>query len=187
MKKLLALVLVLVMALPVFALAETVEIEQVDWETISSTLESQAPGILEKGEFVTLDALGLKIWVPNGISAIAPEGEITLYAFYDAELLHGFSVFAEELPEGVESGDFDALYAYLTGNFIGENVAPSVVNGIACINYTTGDAENGLQANLAFFSADGKLVTFVFEPLDYADQEAITAILLMSGSIQQAE
>jgi hypothetical protein len=178
MKKLFALVLALVMALSVTAMAETASVDVVDWDGLISNEGMDA--FVANGQFYNLDALGLKIWIPNGIQPV--ESEYTAYLFSDEEGTHGVSVFVEAAPEGLDPTDPDALYAYVVNVVGGEQAAPTVVNGIYCVSYTLG-GEDLVQYCMTYGTGDGNLVHFVVDGVDSTSQEDLIALMLMMGSI----
>ncbi len=178
MKKLFALALVLIMALSVTALAETPTIEMVDWETLAATEGMDA--YVTNGQFYGLEAIGLKVWIPNGLQQV--ESEYTPYLFSDEEGVSALSVFIEDAPEGLDPTDPDALYAYVRDVVSGDDVTPSVVNGIYCVTYTLGD-EDLLQFCMTYGAADGHLIHFIVDGVDRSDADEMAALLLMMGSV----
>ena len=182
MKKLFALVLVLAMVLSAAAMAdETAEatVDVVDWNGVISNEGMDA--FVANGDFYSLDALGLKMWIPNGLNPV--ESESSAYLFMDEEGTSGLTVFVEEAPEGLDPMDPDALFAYVHNDVGGVETTPSVVNGIYCVSYKLGD-EDLMQYCMTYGSADGHLIHFVADGVDAENLEDMTALLLMMSSIQ---
>ena len=182
MRKLFALVLVLAMVLSAAAMAEEAAeatVDVVDWNGLISNEGMDA--FVANGEFYSLDALNLKLWIPNGLSPV--ESESSAYLFMDEEGTRGLTVFVEEAPEGLNPTDSDALFAYVVNSMGGLEATPSVVNGIYCVSYKLGD-EDLVQYCMTYGSEDGCLIHFVADGVDAEKLEDMTALLLMMSSIQ---
>ena len=140
MRKTMSILLaVLLAALPVFtAGGENTEASEnentytaVEWKTFRKNSES----IVEKGSFVSLTEIGMKLWVPD--ECVRQDyGDPAVFAFSNGQTedILGFSVFTEELPEDVPAGDPEALFNYIsTGVADPDSAARSLINGVFCI------------------------------------------------------
>ncbi len=207
MKKLLAWALALMLALPVFTLAETEdsgmdtiatdgmldremlrgrfsEEEELTWDTVSELL----PEVVANGAFVSLEELGLKIWIPDDLVMITDAVDGVVCAFYDEELTYGFTVILETLPEDVDTRDLDALAAYF--DFYRADAGSAIAhlyNGIPCVEYTLADCAQGC---ITFSLDNGMVVTFVYEPsfeqdsVEDVDETTMFRLALALMSIQ---
>ena len=179
MKKLTALVLVLMMALSVAAMAEQPTIETVNWDDVTAT--EGIDMLVANGQFYGLETLGLKIWIPNGLTQVE---SVTPYLFSDEEGTSGVSVFIEDAPEGLDPMDPEALYAYIKDIVGGMEAAPSVVNGIFAVAYKLGD-EAEPQICLTYGANGGKLIHFVLEGVDMSNQIETAGAMLIMASISE--
>lgn len=185
MKKLLALVMALMLALPGIALAEPAEDGEVtfretyNWEDVDPAMAALADSL---GAFVTLEDLGLKMWIPEELAPVEPQGEGTLYAFFSEEMMFGVRIFLEPLPDDVDANDMAALAEYFV-SAKAENVASvAAVNGFPCIIYYSGTEEC-----LAFRLDDGSVVTFAFDLQNEDDWSVPLYFQFMYLSIQKAD
>ena len=177
MKKLTVLVLVLMMALSVAAMAEQPTIETVNWEDLTAVEDMAA--LAANGEFQELTDIGLKIWIPNGLTQVETEG--TAYLFTDEEGTSGVSVFVDDAPEGLDPMDPEALYAYINASGA-MDVTPSAVNGIFAVAYKLGD-ETHPQFCITYGADNGKVITFVIDVADQTNQIEMAAMYLILASI----
>ncbi len=186
MKKLAALILVLLLVLPMTVLAEepaeaTAETvtEIITWENM--TAQEEIGKYAAYGSFIKLDKLGLTMWLRDGLTEKEAQ-EPVVYYFADPTDGTGVTVFLEEI-EGVNTTDREALLQYVRENLDPEARA-SEINGLYCINYTLG-ADDLMQALLTFPAGEGRALTFVFEPFQQGMSSDSIAILLMAASIQE--
>ena len=178
MKKLFALILALAMALSVAAMAEEATVDVVDWNGLIANEGMDA--FVAQGDFYAMEAIGLKIWIPNGLQPV--ESDSCAYLFMDEEGTNGISVFVEDAPEGLDATNAEAVLAYVVDAVGGEEASISVVNDITCVAYKLGDEELP-QYCTTYGTADGHLVSFVVDGVDSEDPEDLTVLLLMMGSI----
>ena len=179
MKKLFALTLALALILSAAATAEEVTVDVVDWEALSA--QDGMDAYVANGQFYEMPAIGLRMWIPNGLQPV--ESEYTPYLFMDEEGTSGVSVFIEEAPEGLDLMNPDELYAYVLNVVSGDHTTPTVVNGIYCVSYTLG-GDDLVQYCLTYGSADGHLIHFVVDGVDSGNPDDLNALLLIAGSIQ---
>ena len=153
----------------------------VEWKEFRKNSES----IVEKGSFVSLTEIGMKLWVPDEC-ARQDYGDPTVCAFYSdsAEDAFGFSVFTEELPEDVPAGDRDALFNYIsTGVADPDSASRLLLNGVFCVGYTIG---LNTQTGISFPAEDGQIVSFVIETMTEEESDHNAMIRLMAASIMPA-
>ena len=188
MKRIMSILLaMLLILLPVLTAAgENAEITEnsisaVDWKAFRKNSEN----IVEKGSFVSLTEIGMKLWVPD--ECVRQDyGDPTVFAFYSdsAEETFGFSVFTEELPENVPAGDRDAFFDYIsTGVADPDSASRLLLNGVFCVQYTVG---LNMQAGFSFLTEDGQIVSFVIETMTEEESEHNAMIRLMAASIMPA-
>ena len=200
MKKLLAWTLILMLALPMCALAETEAAEtdaiatdgMVNMETLSErfseeeeeltweTLSERLPEVVENGAFFNLEDLGLKIWIPDELVMIVDDTPGVVEAFYQDDLKHGFEVILNALLEEMDPEIYDIGYLDVSRADEGSSFT-SAVNGIPCVLYTL-DEETRVCAALRL--DDGRAVTFLFETPEGSGDDWIIKTVLMITSIQ---
>ena len=172
MKKLFALLLALCL-LGSVAMAETAA-KEINW----SDVEAAAAEI--PGGFVTIEELGLNIWLPEGYAAqevTAEQQEQGIFALYraaDASGAVGFQYYPIE-------GDVDV--AAVTSAIPGASDAEAlVINGLSCINF---DIKEVNASCLAFGTQQENLLVITFAPINSEDFAAKAQIMV--ASIQNAE
>ena len=184
MKKLLALALLLMLALPVSALAAPIPMgteametdEGMPWEIISGVFSE----IVENGAFFVMEDLGLKIWIPDDLVMIVDDGPGVVWSFYNNELTRGFFVVLNALLEEMDPRMYDIGFLDISRADEGSTFTYAV-NGIPCIIYTL-DEETRVCA--ALHLDGGQTVTFLFETPEGSDDDWIIKTVLMITSIQ---
>lgn len=180
MKKLIALfvALVLCLGMTTAAFAEDIPTVSISWEEVEPTVIENG----WEGEFVTLDDIGLKVWLPTALEEI----ELT-----DEDLEDGFIAYFmsedETLSIGVtvhEAGaTFDDYIAYLQEI---EVLALQIVNvnGADFISYTFTN-DNDVDCNVvSLINDDGDILEFAFTAGD-PEFEVMSAFIV--ASIQPAD
>ena len=168
MKKLFALMLALCMMCGCAALAENA----VTWDMVASDIE--ASGI--SGDFVTFDEIAVKIWLPEGLTAVnadeLPEGFI---GYFQAEDGSAISVAYVD----VNGMDLDT-YAQLAAENGATGIEAGTVNGLPCVSYELGE-----NLCTAFTTEAGYILEVAMGPVK-SDDDKLGASYIMA-SIQAAE
>ena len=170
MKKLFALTLALCLMLCSAALAEN----EISWSDVEPVLTEK--GI--NGEFVTFDQIAVKIWIPEGMSAVEgmPESYIGYFAAEDGDAV------------AVQYVDVDGMdlttYAEQVEQSGGVNIEAGTVNGLPCITYEF-TSDLGLCRVCSFTTQAGYILEVAVGPLPDENAERGAGIVL--ASIQAAE
>ena len=170
MKKLFALMLALCLMLCTAAMAEN----EISWDQVEPLLTEN--GI--NGEFVTFEQIAVKVWIPEGMTAVEdmPENYIGYFAAEDGDAV-------AVMYANVEGMDLNAYAEYVAANG-GVNIEAGTVNGLPCITYEfTSDA--GLCQVCSFTTEAGYVLEVAVGPL--ADDNAKLGASVVLASIQAAE
>ena len=172
MKKLFALMLALCLMLCSAAVAEN----EISWDQVEPLLTESGVN----GEFVTFDQIAVKVWIPEGMTAVdvegLPEGYIGYFAAEDGDAVAVMYV-------NVEGMDLNAYAEQVTANG-GDKIEAGTVNGLPCITYEfTSDA--GLCQVCSFTTEAGYILEVAVGPL--ADDNAKMGAAFVLASIQAAE
>ena len=170
MKKLFALMLALCLLCSVAMAEDAVEANWADVEAAAANYG---------GDFVAIEEMSLKIWLPNGYSAYDPDEESAGKGI--------FRVYAPEDGSGavalqyVEANGADVATAV---NAIegASDAKPMVVNGLSCINF---DMKDDDATCVAFGTQKGNLFVMIFAPMSSAAFAEIAPIML--ASLQSAD
>ena len=172
MKKLFALLLALCL-LGSVAMAETAA-KEVSWNDVEAAA-AEVPG-----GFVTIEELGLNIWLPEGYAAQEvteeqqEQGIFALYRAADASGAVGFQYYPIE-----GNVDVEAIANAVPG---ASEIEALVINGLSCIGF---DLKEQNASCLAFGTQKENLLVITFAPADSADYAAKAQI--MAASIHNAE
>ena len=170
MKKLFALMLALCLVLCSAALAEN----EISWDQVEPLLTEN--GI--NGEFVTFEQIAVKVWIPEGMTAVEdmPENYIGYFASEDGDAVS--VVYAN--AEGMDL----ETYAQVVAENGGANIETGTVNGLPCITYEfTNDA--GLCQVCSFTTEAGYILEVAVGPLPNDNAKLGASVVL--ASIQAAE
>ena len=167
MKKLFALMLALCLMLGTAAMAESA----VNWEDIAPELE--AAGVT--GEFVTFDQIAVKLFIPEGMTAMELPDE-NYIGYYAAE--DGDAVAIQYV--NVDGMDLDAYKAILEQTEGVSEIETGTVNGLPCISYEY----NGNMC-CSFTTQAGYILEVTVGPLP--DDSAKMGASIILASIQSAE
>lgn len=181
MKKFIALFAALVLCLSVAsaAFAEDIPSASVSWEEVEPTVIENG----WEGEFVNLDQVGLKIWLPSGLEEIElSEEDIEEYGF-----IAYFTNEDETTSLGVtlnEAGTtFEDYLEYLKEIEV-QALQFVNVNGADFISYTFTN-DNDVTCNVvSLINDDGAILEFAFTAGD-ADFQVMSAFIV--SSIQPAD
>lgn len=173
MKKLIALLMLVCIALMPAALAETITWEEVGGAAVESN------GL--EGDFYSLEDMGLLIWLPSSLSEMeiseedAANGRYALYM--DQE--NGAYVAIDAVH--VDDMTLDQALENATANGMTE---PEIVNinGIDAVTYA--DPANNLGA-IVLVDTNSNMIIFSFSPID--SDEAKLAYGIIGSSIMGAE
>ena len=164
MKKIAALLmLVCIAVMPFAALAE---VTSITWEEAGEPIAAQYE---LQGDFVNLDALGLKIWIPADLIYTETEEEGRMYLFIDKDQECYLAVdFAVSDGMTLEQAYENAVANGMTG--------PEIVsiNGINALTYK--DEANNI-GQIVLVNADGEMVIFSFGPVDSEAGEIAFAVI----------
>ena len=158
MKKLFALMLALCLVLCSAALAEN----EISWDQVEPLLTEN--GI--NGEFVTFEQIAVKVWIPEGMTAVEdmPENYIGYFASEDGDAVS--VVYAN--AEGMDL----ETYAQVVAENGGANIETGTVNGLPCITYEfTNDA--GLCQVCSFTTEAGYILEVTCWPLSEENAELV--------------
>ena len=177
MKKIFALLLALCLLCGCAAVAETATENAVSWEQVAPVLE----GTGLTGEFVTFDQIAVKIWIPEGMEAVAaeelPEGYI------------GYFAAAEGDAVSVAYVDVDGMdlstYAEQVAASGGTEIETGTVNGLPCVTYEYPADEGSVNLCCAFTTEAGYILEVAAGPV--ADENAKLGASFILASIQAAE
>lgn len=179
MKKLTALLLTLCMLLTAgFALAEEATLPEIKWSDVESTITEAG----WKGNFVTLDEVAVKVWVPSVMSAVEltdedrETGYIAYYATADQSA--AMSVMYVDL----DGMDLDAYAEELTKLEDVAEIQQGILNGLNALTYTLPDTNT---ACITFTTEAGYVLEFAFAPMNDEGFAAVATVVM--ASIQAAE
>ncbi len=176
MKKLFALVMMLCMLCAAVAVAE--DASAINWTDVEATLAEQ--GLT--GDFVVLDQLGLKVWLPNGLNAVevseadAAAGRLAL--FTDAENTAYLTVDAVN----VEGMTLDQYYENATAAEGVSDVEIVTANGMNAVVYKS-ESINSWCASLV--DTNSNIISFVMGPASEEGSKIVFSVIV--ASIQPAE
>jgi len=152
------------------ALAEN----EISWDQVEPLLTEN--GI--NGEFVTFEQIAVKVWIPEGMTAVEdmPENYIGYFAAEDGDAVA--VVYAN--AEGMDL----ETYAQVVAENGGANIETGTVNGLPCLTYEfTNDA--GLCQVCSFTTEAGYILEVAVGPLP--DDNAKMGAGFVLASIQAAE
>ena len=171
MKKIIAVVIAMTLALMLPALALAEEVLTIDW--VATEAEFADAGI--EGDFYSLGELGLKIWVPNVMKAVEigdqESGVVGAFATDDGE----YSILVQYI-EGTEGMDMDTFIADLTDSGATE-VERVILNGLDAVSYSMADTDANI---MAFLAESGEVVQFICVPASDKDFEVMCALIMAS-------
>ena len=173
MKKLVALLMALCL-LGSCALAETT---QLDWPDVEKVLEQQ--GL--KGEFYTLNAVNVKLWVPEDLKPVEElpdevKNMDVVAMFLNDSADKGITVVYTDI-HGVSLEE----YAKALPNYGNEHIAIEVINGLTAVEYS--NLDKGTET-IGFLSDTGKLLEITMSPVNMETPEIEWAMVI--ASIQPA-
>ena len=175
MKKLFALVLMLCM-LCTAAVAENAS--EMNWSDVEPTLTEQ--GLT--GDFAVLDQLGLKVWLPTGLNAVAVSeadaaaGRLAL--FTDADNTAYLAVDALH----VDGMTLDQYYENAKVSEGVSDVEMITANGLNAVVYKS-DAQDFWSASLV--DTNSNIINFVMGPASEEGSQIVFSVIV--ASIQPAE
>ena len=163
MKKLFALMLALCLVLCSAALAEN----EISWDQVEPLLTEN--GI--NGEFVTFEQIAVKVWIPEGMTAVEdmPENYIGYFAAEDGDAVAVMYANAEGM-------DLET-YAQFVAENGGANIETGTVNGLPCVTYEV-PANNSM--NIAFTTEAGYILEAVVAPVTDDNSKLAGSIILAS-------
>lgn len=170
MKKLFALALTLCLLCGCTALAEN----EITWEQVAPIVEA---GNMT-GDFVAIDEVAAKIWIPAGFveADAGQEGVVKYFAPEDGSESYIAVVYVD--ANGMELAEYAEKIA---ANGATE-VETGTVNGIPCVSYELADSQT---MGLTFATQAGYLLDVVIAPVS-SDEEKMAAGVILA-SIQAAE
>ena len=175
MKKVLALVFVLMMIVPV-AMGDVEAKQELNWETISAMDAVQA--MLPQGQFVTLDRYGVSLWLHGSMQPV----ENTEYSYEYADETGALHFVVKEEPVPDEVNTTEDLIAYIEKNVADKGlVTPTKINGLFCMNYT---ANEGDTAVVTLIGSDRTIVSFAFMNMSNESVNQLNSLII--ASIQPA-
>ena len=186
MKKLIALVLACLMVLGcTAAFAEEAQTLELNWEVFAQQIEaaSEETKAAWAGDFVTMDEIAMKIYVPDSFQQL----ELT-----DEDREEGYIAYftlGEEAAVAIQYVDMDGMeleeYAQLlTGEQGVEECVEAVVNGLPALAYSFTEEDSDTSV-LACSTEKGYILEAVFSPTN--DEGFAAVATVMMGSIQAAE
>ena len=170
MKKVFALMLALCLMLGCSAMADN----DITWEQVAPVLEES--GIT--GEFVTFDEIAVKIFVPDGMTAVElsdedrQNGYIGYFAAEDGDAI---AIQYVDL-NGMELADYAAQVAEVGAT----EIETGTVNGLPCVSY-----EYNTNLCCSFTTQNGYILEVTVGPLP--DDNAKLGASAILASIQAAE
>lgn len=174
MKKWFALLLALCLLLGCAALGE--EAQVVRWSDVEAVLGDL--GLT--GSFVTFDAVDVKLWVPDGLTAMELTQEILdagYIGYFLGEDAHLAVVYID--AEGISVEEYAEMLAE-SGSC--EQIAMLNVNGLLAVRYQMPENDS---LNIAFATEAGYLLEVTMSPLSAEGANVVWAIV--GASIQAAE
>lgn len=171
MKKIVAILMMLCMLLTATAFAEAAE---VNWADVEPAIE--AYGL--QGDFVTLDEIAVKIWIPASMQAVELTEEDVQQGFiaYFADDEASISVVYVDV-EGMTLEDYAAQVAEAGG----QEVTTEVINGLPALEYQL--PENDCLC-VAFTTEAGYILEITMAPLSVEGADIAWGIV--GSSIQAA-
>ena len=170
MKKIFALILALCLMLGCTALAEN----EVAWEQVAPLLE--ASGLT--GEFVTFDEIAVKVFIPEGMTAVELSDEDRqkgYIGYFGTEEGDAIAIQYVDV-NGMELADYAAKVAEVGAT----EVETGTVNGLPCVSY---EYESNLCC--AFTTQMGYILEVVVGPA--TDENSRLGASVILASIQAAE
>lgn len=183
MKKFISVLLALALCLSVAACAFAEETEE---EVLSLNWEEVEPVITEagwEGDFVTLESVGLKLWVPSVLLPVELDEESV-----EAGYIAYFMTEDEEAALGVQLYElgmsFDEVFAMLEETEGVSDLVVAMLNGAQFMTYTYAP-EGGIPANVVTLVNDeGYALEFAFTAGDEG-YEIVSGFI--AASIQPAD
>lgn len=173
MKKTLAVIMALCLALAGFAMAETVE--AINWADVEPTVTENG---LE-GDFYELNAVAVKLWVPSVYEYVEPTDEEVndgLICKFEAS----DSVIYTQYLEGEEGAEMEDVIAGLT-EAGATDIERCTLNGLDAVSYSIPDTD---AVFVVFLTDAGNFVQFLFTPVSV---EALRQLaMIVTASIQPA-
>ncbi|MBO4290110.1 MAG: hypothetical protein J5865_08450 [Lachnospiraceae bacterium] len=175
MKKLFALVLSLCL-LGSFALAEE---NAITWDQVAPAVE--ASGV--EGDFVTLDQLGLKLWIPAGLLETefseedAAAGRLALYMAEDQSgylVIDAVHVDDMTLDQAVENTKATGM----------KDVEVVNTNGLTGVSYVNEAADT---YSLSLVDTNSNIINFSMGPVSSDPENVKTVFSFIMASLQPAE
>lgn len=163
MKKLIALFAALALCLSIAsaAFAEDIPTASVSWAEVEPTVEANG----WEGEFITLDMVGLQLWLPSFLE----EYELTEEDVEDYGFIAYFTDEDEVFSLGVTLNDagatFEDYLAYLTELEV-QALQIVNVNGTDFISYTYTSDDDVTSNVVSLINADGSILEFAFSAGD---------------------
>lgn len=174
MKKMLAMLLVLVVALCPVVLAE--EVTEINWADV----EAAAAEIVASGEFVTFDEIAVQMWIPT----VMPAVELTAEDI-EAGYIGYFCTEDESAAISVMYVDADGMeladYAALLPEYGATEIEEGIINGLATLTYTLPEQDT---ACVAFATEMGYILEVAMYPISDEGFAAVAGIV--AASIQPA-
>ena len=173
MKKLIALLMLVCIAMMPAALAETIT-----WEEIGGAAV-EANGL--EGDFYSLDDMGLLIWLPSSLTAMEVSEEDATAGRYALYMDQETGAYVAIDAVHVDDMTLDQALANATANGMTE---PEIVNinGIDAVTYA--DPANNMGA-IVLVDTNCNMIIFSFSPID--SDEAKLAYGIIGSSIMGAE
>ena len=174
MKKLIALLMLVCIALMPAALAETT----ITWDEIGGAAV-EANGL--EGDFYALDDMGLLIWLPNSLNAMEISEEDAAAGRYALYMDQETGAYVAIDAVHVDDMTLDQALENATTNGMTE---PEIVNinGIDAVTYA--DPANNMGA-IVLVDTNCNMIIFSFSPID--SDEAKLAYGIIGSSIMGAE
>lgn len=150
--------------------------EEVNW----SNLEEQAADMIAMGEFVTLDEIGMKIWIPSSFIVVdlsdedKEEGYIGFYISEDESAVISAMCVA---TDGMTMDD----YKEELQNAGAEEIQDVIINGLAAVSYVM--TSNDTMC-VAFVTDNGYIFEVAASPKSDEGFEAVAVFVM--ASIQNA-
>ncbi len=176
MKKFFALVMTLCLLCTV-ALAEQATANEINWADVQPVVE--ASGLT--GEFVTFENVGVKIWIPEGMTAVEadqlPENNI---GYFQAEDGSAVSVAYVDMG-GMELSEYANQVAALGI----EGIETGKLNGLDCVTYENANEDGSVNFVASFATQMGYILEVAVGPV--ATDDAKTGASIILASVQAAE
>jgi len=177
MKKMIAVLLTLILALCPAAFAEEAAAAEINWEEIAD----QAADIVAQGEFVTLDEIAVQLWIPAVMPAVELTEEDT-----EAGYIAYFCTEDEAYAIAVQYVDVDGMaledYAASLEEYGATEIEAAVLNGMDAISYKLEETDT---VCVAFATEMGYILEVAMSPI--SDEGFAPIASVVSASIQPAE